>query len=168
MINFLNLHSLLCKSTFFKCTKNLFVKKRKSGQKVLQGESNRHLWFKKDTFIDLYSTGFQLHLGIEFFFRTENVLTFRRKAFVKFTDNLELACWASIIPSTFICIHHSWPRYSVIYRQNSNYSVYVLWSILSMFYACIFHSKVFFRQNVTREKRRHLWRKALSNKKIRA
>jgi hypothetical protein len=35
------------------------------------------------------------------------------------------------------------------------------WSISSTFYGRIFHTKVLFRQNITREKHRHLWKKAL-------
>jgi len=40
-----------------------------------------------------------------------------------------------------------------------------LWSISSTFYGRIFHTKVLFRQNITREKHRHLWKKALLYKK---
>jgi len=68
MKNVLNLLNLLGKTTFFKCTKNVFIKKRKSGHNVLLGHLIRHLWLNKDTFIDVnwIELDSELKLGMTF------------------------------------------------------------------------------------------------------
>ncbi len=52
--NVLNLLCFLNKSTFIKCTKKVFVKKGKSGQKVLSGPVKYISVDPKEAFIDIY------------------------------------------------------------------------------------------------------------------
>jgi len=56
-----NVQNLLCfldKSTFIKATKNIFVKKEKSGQKVISGIVKYISVDPKEPFTDIYLTGF--------------------------------------------------------------------------------------------------------------